>query len=239
MERFFYDFYDELVNDFVNIPLNSFLIQRPVNNSTHNIETTTSNNLGIDDALRINQRVVDRVLDLRRAIERRRTENEYRENNRQNNNFLNHILYFNQNGFFINDNSDDQNRNNFNDIDYNWLNDNNRSFDENSYYLSLYNNFRNAFLNVYDDLNLENLEDIKIHLNEDEFKKLKNIKITDENINLYKESSCNVCLCEYNTDDSLILLPCKHYFHEDCISNWLCKENVKCPICRKDCRESI
>jgi hypothetical protein len=36
---------------------------------------------------------------------------------------------------------------------------------------------------------------------------------------------------EFLHDDSLILLPCFHYFHEKCGSSWLlCK--AECPLCK-------
>lgn len=51
-------------------------------------------------------------------------------------------------------------------------------------------------------------------------------------------STCKICLdtfevgefigCSHNTN-------CIHYFHKDCIINWLISgENVTCPICRRD-----
>ena len=43
--------------------------------------------------------------------------------------------------------------------------------------------------------------------------------------------SCSVCLAEFCLHDPVKQLPCKHYFHTDCIEPWL-KENSTCPICR-------
>jgi len=42
-------------------------------------------------------------------------------------------------------------------------------------------------------------------------------------------SECPICLekCDQN-----IFLPCKHYFHLDCLQNWLTKK-ISCPVCRK------
>ena len=48
------------------------------------------------------------------------------------------------------------------------------------------------------------------------------------------ESSCSICLQNYNPNDTLIKLPsCNHYFHANCISNWLLI-SASCPICREN-----
>ncbi|KAJ6821750.1 putative RING zinc finger domain superfamily protein precursor [Iris pallida] len=43
---------------------------------------------------------------------------------------------------------------------------------------------------------------------------------------------CAVCLCEFEDDETLRLLPkCDHVFHPDCIDAWLAA-HVTCPVCR-------
>ncbi|WOG96447.1 hypothetical protein DCAR_0415782 [Daucus carota subsp. sativus] len=43
---------------------------------------------------------------------------------------------------------------------------------------------------------------------------------------------CAVCLCEFNENDKLRLLPtCSHAFHLSCIDTWLLS-NSSCPLCR-------
>jgi hypothetical protein len=45
-----------------------------------------------------------------------------------------------------------------------------------------------------------------------------------------EEPHCSICLCEYEDGDKLISLPCKHIFHDDCISSWT-SNNTRCPLC--------
>ncbi|CAA7408145.1 unnamed protein product [Spirodela intermedia] len=43
---------------------------------------------------------------------------------------------------------------------------------------------------------------------------------------------CAVCLCEFEADDKLRLLPeCSHAFHMECIDTWLLSHST-CPLCR-------
>uniref|UniRef100_A0A1J3ISR8 E3 ubiquitin ligase BIG BROTHER-related n=1 Tax=Noccaea caerulescens TaxID=107243 RepID=A0A1J3ISR8_NOCCA len=42
--------------------------------------------------------------------------------------------------------------------------------------------------------------------------------------------SCVICRLDYEDDDDLILLHCKHSYHSECINNWL-KINKVCPVC--------
>lgn len=55
-------------------------------------------------------------------------------------------------------------------------------------------------------------------------------KYNEEDFAQSKE--CAICFCEYGPDDDVSPLPCKHYFHSECINNWI-KENPTCPMCRE------
>ncbi|XVE58065.1 hypothetical protein DITRI_Ditri04bG0140400 [Diplodiscus trichospermus] len=44
--------------------------------------------------------------------------------------------------------------------------------------------------------------------------------------------TCSICLSEYQANEKLRTIPsCDHYFHADCIDEWL-KLNAACPVCR-------
>ncbi|XVF10415.1 hypothetical protein REPUB_Repub07fG0180900 [Reevesia pubescens] len=46
------------------------------------------------------------------------------------------------------------------------------------------------------------------------------------------DNICPICLLEYQAKDTLRTIPsCMHYFHVDCIDEWL-KRNATCPLCR-------
>lgn len=58
-----------------------------------------------------------------------------------------------------------------------------------------------------------------------EFGKLMNIPELDN------DHTCCICYEDYEQKDKLMLLPCKHYYHEYCIKRWL-QQNNTCPKCR-------
>jgi hypothetical protein len=49
--------------------------------------------------------------------------------------------------------------------------------------------------------------------------------------------ACPICFCEYSEGQELITLPCKHFFHKECISRWL-KRDATCPMCKLDLQEA-
>ncbi|XP_077154914.1 uncharacterized protein LOC143817407 [Ranitomeya variabilis] len=46
--------------------------------------------------------------------------------------------------------------------------------------------------------------------------------------------SCAICLGDYEVGEQLIVLPCRHLFHQSCITPWL-RQNRYCPYCRQNC----
>ncbi|GMI24907.1 hypothetical protein TeGR_g14425, partial [Tetraparma gracilis] len=52
---------------------------------------------------------------------------------------------------------------------------------------------------------------------------------------LGEQTTCSICLCDYEAEDKVVHLPCNHLFHDDCLGEWV-KRNVKCPMCQLDLR---
>lgn len=46
-----------------------------------------------------------------------------------------------------------------------------------------------------------------------------------------EEGECSVCLMDFEAGSKLRVMPCSHYFHEQCIFSWL-RLNHVCPLCR-------
>ena len=64
---------------------------------------------------------------------------------------------------------------------------------------------------------------------EDALKELKLHKITQKEID--EKIECSVCKDEYEMDEEVKIMPCKHMFHKDCLDPWLKLRNT-CPVCR-------
>lgn len=53
-----------------------------------------------------------------------------------------------------------------------------------------------------------------------------------------KDEMCVICIIDFEKDDILRKLPCKHKFHTGCIDQWLTR-NSKCPICRAETLDNL
>jgi DNA-directed RNA polymerase subunit RPC12/RpoP len=64
---------------------------------------------------------------------------------------------------------------------------------------------------------------------------LEKVKIDEDNLKILRKSSncenCSVCKDDFEVDQEILNLPCKHCFHDECIKPWL-KERNSCPTCR-------
>ncbi|KAJ4425121.1 hypothetical protein N0V82_000176 [Gnomoniopsis sp. IMI 355080] len=66
---------------------------------------------------------------------------------------------------------------------------------------------------------------------EDAIEKLEKKKLDLEMMGESAKAECTICIDEINIGDEVTVLPCKHWFHGECVVLWL-KEHNTCPICR-------
>ncbi|XP_071701588.1 E3 ubiquitin ligase BIG BROTHER-related-like [Rutidosis leptorrhynchoides] len=59
---------------------------------------------------------------------------------------------------------------------------------------------------------------------------LRSVTYKARNIQNGSSETCVICRLDYEDGDNLILLPCKHSYHSECITNWL-QINKVCPVC--------
>nr|GME08987.1 probable E3 ubiquitin-protein ligase RHC1A [Ipomoea batatas] len=59
---------------------------------------------------------------------------------------------------------------------------------------------------------------------------LPKVKISPEHI-MACNSNCPVCKDEFEVGEEVMELPCRHFYHSDCILPWL-QTNITCPVCR-------
>ena len=45
------------------------------------------------------------------------------------------------------------------------------------------------------------------------------------------EIPCAICMKDYEENDRILITPCEHNYHFECISDWFRKHN-QCPICK-------
>ena len=65
------------------------------------------------------------------------------------------------------------------------------------------------------------------------FFKLRETKITL--IDKSNSDKCSICHEEFVINTIVKILPCKHFFHCDCLSEWvISNRKSKCPLCRKN-----
>lgn len=89
---------------------------------------------------------------------------------------------------------------------------------------------------------LDNLEDVPVTLDMEAVNKLPVFKFKEcrdkmEKLPEDQHSKCTICLEEFDNEDEVRMLFCKHVFHKDCVDKWLIERNVTCPLCRSDTRE--
>jgi hypothetical protein len=81
---------------------------------------------------------------------------------------------------------------------------------------------------------LNNLEEVKIVLNEDDLNDMPEKKYSEISTEF---STCSICQDELSKDNVIRQLNCSHIYHKECIDKYLLEYSSKCPICRAECRK--
>ncbi|OLN95776.1 putative RING finger protein P32A8.03c [Colletotrichum chlorophyti] len=71
---------------------------------------------------------------------------------------------------------------------------------------------------------------------EDALNKLQRKKVDKEMLGPDGKTECTICIDDFKEGDDATVLPCKHWFHDQCVVMWL-KEHNTCPICRTPIEE--
>jgi len=101
--------------------------------------------------------------------------------------------------------------------------DNNSSITYNRIMMNIANELYSELINV------PNQENVICTLDEEEKNKLNKV-ILENNL----DKCCSVCMDDLVKDNEVIILPCEHIFHTNCIEEWLSKYNYNCPVCKKE-----
>ncbi|XP_076927035.1 E3 ubiquitin ligase BIG BROTHER-related-like [Bidens hawaiensis] len=67
-------------------------------------------------------------------------------------------------------------------------------------------------------------------LSADSIASLQSVVYKTQNAQNGSSETCVICRLDYEDGDNLTLLPCKHSYHAECITNWL-QINKVCPVC--------
>mmetsp|Transcript_25292 Transcript_25292/g.51964 ORF Transcript_25292/g.51964 Transcript_25292/m.51964 type:complete len:302 (+) Transcript_25292:73-978(+) len=57
--------------------------------------------------------------------------------------------------------------------------------------------------------------------------------ILDSQLEGEVDSTCPICISDFDLEEELRVLPCGHHFHSSCVDEWL-RVNSTCPSCRRD-----
>ncbi|KAK7207064.1 hypothetical protein BZA70DRAFT_3042 [Myxozyma melibiosi] len=66
---------------------------------------------------------------------------------------------------------------------------------------------------------------------QEEIQALPNISVKEHAEEIAKTPDCPLCMEAYTDTDMIKILPCKHFFHPPCITQWLVVSD-SCPLCR-------
>lgn len=81
--------------------------------------------------------------------------------------------------------------------------------------------------------------DVTLPVTKETFQNIPEVSFNDISKYISTEISekCSICMDKFNQTDIIKILPCKHYFHKNCVAEWLTKYNHICPLCRQSSGE--
>jgi len=62
---------------------------------------------------------------------------------------------------------------------------------------------------------------------------LSNIATMKYTVGTIPNTSCSVCLYDFAEEEDVRGLQCGHWFHQNCVDNWLVNHRNSCPLCRE------
>jgi len=62
----------------------------------------------------------------------------------------------------------------------------------------------------------------------------KDVEVLNSNCNNGFRELCGICREAYQPNEKVRILYCNHFFHQQCIDNWLLYYNCLCPYCKSD-----
>ena len=147
----------------------------------------------------------------------------YEDDKKNNNNYEDNILKINKINIDKETDNPDSLITNENEKSKNNINNNNIDNNNNIINNQIQNN-NNIISNEEYNLNQDKIIDLM----------KKNFNFIDfSSIKEKLDNKCSICIEEFVASDKVVITPCNHIFHKNCINNWLIKNNneIKCPNC--------
>ena len=89
-------------------------------------------------------------------------------------------------------------------------------------------------------VNLSALEPVKLTVAQEELDKIPIVEFKSLKKDIIdKNSSCTICLDDFEPDNKVRIVKCEHVFHRECIDKWLLENNFTCPTCREEVADHI
>ena len=87
---------------------------------------------------------------------------------------------------------------------------------------------------TYEDLSTlgDSVGTVKVGLSQETLGRMRTVKYSSTSGEVAEEK-CTICQVEFEEGEDVLLLPCKHVFHGECIAPWL-EENKCCPVCKHE-----